>query len=764
MRRRRGAWPLSRDAGGRLADLAAAEAAATALPSGLPERLRAILAELRLDRIPLAIERLTLCDPREEWQPLFAEVIDAVAARGAQLDAWPWERARAAGDLGVAQRALAGEAGERPRAAGDGSLALVRGASGAEAADLAAALLAQQVERFGADEVAVIDSRGDGNLDEALARAGFALCGGSSASRGVDARQVLALTLLLQWRPADPYLVQQLVLLQDSPQPRDVRQQVLQALRETPGPRAWRGALDIETVDADAQLPVDRIDHACARVAAWAMRRAHAGEQSPERVALFQQVAREARLAGRAAPMRAPAFGRQELARLLADLAQAAPVESRTVREAGAPVAVASPGALLSAPAAVVWYGADGDALATPRRSFWSPAERGALAGAGVLLPDPDRAVAREMAAAGRAVGMTREAFTFVHAEATGDRHSGTHPVWHKLLRAFEERGREAALAFDGLELIGRGAAPGGAALTTARPDRPACLAGGRAVWQLPAGMEPRETESPSSLEKLVSCPFGYALRYGAGVADEDLYALADGSVALGTIAHAALERWLAEGLGADPGGCFDRVVAEEAALLLGPGRDVEREGARDAVIRSAAKLADVMARGALRPVGFEQKLSGQTEVGRVEGRADLVLQRGEDPEALAVIDLKWGSENFRRESLEQGRALQLAAYARLAGGRVAPTAYLILVTAELLTVHGDVFPGADVVLGDAEPEVWERMAAVAREQKAALAAGRVLVGSPEEPSEDDGLLVAAGCRFCGFALFCRVDAVEEAR
>jgi hypothetical protein len=54
-------------------------------------------------------------------------------------------------------------------------------------------------------------------------------------------------------------------------------------------------------------------------------------------------------------------------------------------------------------------------------------------------------------------------------------------------------------------------------------------------------------------------------------------------------------------------------------------------------------------------------------------------------------------------------------------------------------------------------------MATVAREQKAALAQGRVLVGSLEEPPADGGLLVAAGCRFCGFRLFCRVDAVEEA-
>ena len=130
--------------------------------------------------------------------------------------------------------------------------------------------------------------------------------------------------------------------------------------------------------------------------------------------------------------------------------------------------------------------------------------------------------------------------------------------------------------------------------------------------------MKPREKESPSSLEKLVSCPFGYVLRYGAGVGDEDLYALAEGSLALGNVAHAALERWIAEDPGADPGLCFDRVVADEAALLLSPGREVEREGARDAVIRSAAKLADVMLRGGLRPVGFEQRLSGETEVGPV--------------------------------------------------------------------------------------------------------------------------------------------------
>jgi hypothetical protein len=70
-----------------------------------------------------------------------------------------------------------------------------------------------------------------------------------------------------------------------------------------------------------------------------------------------------------------------------------------------------------------------------------------------------------------------------------------------------------------------------------------------------------------------------------------------------------------------------------------------------------------------------------------------------------AVIDLKLGRGRYRREELADGRAVQLALYARaLSEENPPPTGYFMVGEARMLTA-ADVFPGAARVPGPSAQE-----------------------------------------------------------
>ena len=790
----------------RLVDLAAVEARVGDVTPGPAERLRAVLAAMAAGDVPPPVDRLTLVDALATWPGLAQQTLTALTRAGVTIEPWkppPAQVGETDTDLATARRSLAGEATTR-RARNDGSLFLVSGFGRVQAADLAANLVGEYARRHGTDNVAVIDSWGDGTLDDALARAGLPLCGGAMRSWGLESRQVLPMFLLLLFQPPDPGLMHRYLLLADSPLPAGLRRRLSSALQASPavGSRVWREAIqqwladaqetggaeegrvriatwiEAEGVAPGGRLSVSRVQEACDRLIAWATRRAHAGNDD-EQAGVFEFAAEAARLLRRVSGWRASSYTPSELARLLADLDRMKPSLALRVRESGAPVAVDHPGAMLSCAAAVVWVGADEASFRAPPRAFFSRAELDALTAAGVSLPAPEVLLRRETEAAERAVTLAGRVSAWVYGESVGEASGAPHPLWHRLMRGFAtEPDPRNRLSFGAREIVEGERGPAGLEIRNAQAARPVCLAGFRDRWQLAAGaLGQRETDSPSSIEKLVSCPFGYVLRYEAGIQEDEPYLLPDGCALLGQAAHAVLEPWI---MSLDPegesdperearelGATFDRYTVQEAATLAAAGREAERARVRDAVIRSGRRLAEAVRQGGFRPLGPAQTLARRTAAGRIEGRADIVLVRRDDPEQLAVIDLKWGGGGggFYRKAMEGGRALQLAAYARLAGDRPAPTAYLILSTAQLITVHPGVFPGADVVLGPTETEVWQGLEEAVLKGRQALAEGVVDVGLPEgDWTEDRGLLVPAACSFCGYRLFCRIDQAEGER
>src|SRR5258706_11165885 len=103
--------------------------------------------------------------------------------------------------------------------------------------------------------------------------------------------------------------------------------------------------------------------------------------------------------------------------------------------------------------------------------------------------------------------------------------------------------------------------------------------------------------------------------------------------------------------------------------------------------MRAANSLAVRLKDGGYRIAAVEKELRRNALGVELEGRLDLLL----DP--TAVVDLKWSGRTYRRDGLEAGTALQLAAYAFLASGpgngtTLPPVGYFILKRQEMLALR----------------------------------------------------------------------------
>jgi hypothetical protein len=292
-------------------------------------------------------------------------------------------------------------------------------------------------------------------------------------------------------------------------------------------------------------------------------------------------------------------------------------------------------------------------------------------------------------------------------------------------------------------------------------PPRP--LPAPATAVRVPAALALRDEESPSSLETLLGCSLAWAFRYPAGLAP----GLASGPprpgpLLFGKLAHHLLAELLQGGatapdaLRARAEALVDAELDRLCETLALPRRQVERTRVRQAVVRSAARLGELLSRTDAAVRGTEIDAAARLAGTGVRGRADLVLR---DPDA--VLDLKWGVSTSRAH-LERGTALQLAVYAELFAqeGRRPETAFLVLDRQELLGEHASTLPGARTPGPHRAADVWRAVEAAIRARVAELARGELAAPAADGTDVDAGLVggvitIAPRCGYCDFDVLC---------
>lgn len=158
--------------------------------------------------------------------------------------------------------------------------------------------------------------------------------------------------------------------------------------------------------------------------------------------------------------------------------------------------------------------------------------------------------------------------------------------------------------------------------------------------------------------------------------------------------------------------GVLDRLIAEEAAVLLRAGKAFERVQVKRLMIRAVTALSELLASSGFVMEAVESACSVRWGSRQLDGRLDLLLR--DKSGADFVLDLKWGTARYRK-MLMAGTATQLAIYAaarQLETGapHLPDAAYFSLSRGELLATDVRLFRGVRAVHGPDLASTWQRL------------------------------------------------------
>jgi hypothetical protein len=470
-----------------------------------------------------------------------------------------------------------------------------------------------------------------------------------------------------------------------------------------------------------------------------------------------------------------------EARKLVEEVASRGAPHTLTLERAGRLDVADAPASVRASRDTVVFWHAVAGSEWRPSPSPWRRAERDALRRAGIALVDPAERVMAEARSWQNAALAARRRFVLAIPRHAAGASLDPHPLWDEIVaRLGAGDASIARVSLEARELLAPRNRRGPDLVRPEASDAgPLPLPSARASWNAPPGLVARATRhSASSLETLLACPLHWVLTRRAGLYGGSLAAVSSGPQLNGKLGHRLVEELQLSGALGDPDrvdrelpASLERLLREEAAVLLRPGLAFERAQLTSQLTRSISALAELLAASGLEVAGVEHEARVAWNGGELHGVLDLLLRdsRGHD----VVLDLKWGRSAYRRK-LESGLAIQLAVYSALrrigAKARDMPrAAYYSLSTGELLTTDEATFVGAPVLEGPSLRETWDRLEQTTRLAERTLEAGHIpvtgvgaslpLLDALEVTERDAEHHLApepeSGCMYCAHASIC---------
>jgi hypothetical protein len=288
--------------------------------------------------------------------------------------------------------------------------------------------------------------------------------------------------------------------------------------------------------------------------------------------------------------------------------------------------------------------------------------------------------------------------------------------------------------------------------------------------WQTDIEIPHREQESPSSVETMLACNLKWALTYVANLRSGATSTLMTGDQLLGKLAHFVLLERTLKVPHDSPQAAADYaidILEKEGPGLAAPlflaGAAAER-GQVERVLRSAAEALHKVVASGWKVAETEHPLEGSAFGTKFGGNLDLIVERSGK---RAVIDLKWSGHSYRRASLEDGTALQLAAYAALLaenGFADAPVAYFILTAQSMLSSDKTLAVDGTALKSEWTPELtWKLLQKSHDDAWQSVRMGTLVapgvVDDKHQPqtaiTEKKALVLEPPCRYCEFDGVC---------
>jgi hypothetical protein len=226
-------------------------------------------------------------------------------------------------------------------------------------------------------------------------------------------------------------------------------------------------------------------------------------------------------------------------------------------------------------------------------------------------------------------------------------------------------------------------------------------------------------------------------LRYPGGLRSGGAASIPGGPLLNGKLGHRLVEELHRAGVLGDPKRVsteaprlLESLIREDAAVLLLPGMTFEIGQLKRQLLKAVVTLSELLVASGLSVTDSESKTVVQWGEQELEGRLDLLLcdSKGRD----VVLDLKWGSSNYRK-LLENGLAIQLAVYAatrrlKSRAREMPAAAYFSLSSANLLCAEAGPFADARPLEGPTLLETWTKLEHTVKLVEESLTRGEVPV------------------------------------
>ncbi len=199
--------------------------------------------------------------------------------------------------------------------------------------------------------------------------------------------------------------------------------------------------------------------------------------------------------------------------------------------------------------------------------------------------------------------------------------------------------------------------------------------------------LDRRPEETFTSLDNLFYYPYQWIFRYKIKLRKSSILSIVKDVTLMGNLAHRFfelffsqedIEQWNQQEVEKWIDDQSYSLLSKEGAVLLMYGREPEKIAFINRVKYAIWSLLTMIKNNSWKVLGTEQKTGGKFLDIPVKGKADIVLQRGEE---RMVIDLKWRGSHWRERVIKNEEDLQLVTYARFltADENWAHTAYFII-------------------------------------------------------------------------------------
>ena len=756
----------------------------------------------RLARVVEALEngqrlpdhRCALTEPMERWPRRWGDVLESldVTFVEAPSPAGPPESALAAAQRHVLE-------GTSSPLLPDDSIRWVRSLSATTACEAVAAMLASEPEMLERTIICCENSTIAVMLDASLGRAGVPTCGASIETDAHPVSQVLPLVLRLCWQPVNPAVLLDFLSLPLCPVPGRARGKLAGALAAQPGlgSDAWEKAvaelvsresdregkmatrlaewLDVERKEWGQPLPSALVRERCGKVAQWAVGRASMLDEEADAVLVeaLHKAAGQASALGEIVETRGGKIPEPQLGRLLESTSGAGISLRPRGAKAGGPRIVGSLAEIESPCERLIWMGLSTSDAPSCR---WTSSELEQLRDAGVALDDGTRQLEARRKAERHGLAIVESSLLAISLPS--DEGERPHPVWVQILGS--QDGPNAAKPVQLDEALAGGADHAmrpwvfPSSTRDVVPPQPQ-----RALWTVAPGLlRERDTCSASSLETRLACPLKWVFTYNASLRSSPIARLPDSFRLMGSFCHQVLERVFGSG-GALPetrdavdevGRCFDDRIALDAAPLAQPSAIAERMALRAELVGATEIFVEALRAGGYVVRALEQKIEGKVDGRELRGYIDCLAETPDGEEA--VIDFKYGGRKKYPALLEEGRAVQLATYARVRKneeGELPAVAYLVLKDGLLCTPEGSPLRGAEVQDGPSIGEVWDRFESALRAAESWMSGSEPIPARPLQPPDEwpPGVEIVVeeedprACTYCDYAVLCGRKRVE---